>query len=161
MTVGERIKQCRTQKGMTQKELAHELKIAYQNISRYESGKVTPKPDTLKRIAKALDVDPLYLQEGVSFSALHEALHRATAHQFPDLSDKIKELATAIDTSSHAKELAAALNIARGQAVEGENQKDRLTANYDALNDHSRERLVEYSDDLVSNPQNRRDPEDE
>ena len=56
MNIAELIRKYRKQAGLTQKELAAALGIAPQNISVYETGQRIPKPDTLKRIAAALNV---------------------------------------------------------------------------------------------------------
>ena len=56
MTVGEKIKQIRKEKGMTQKQLGEKLNITQQQIAQYENGKLNPKLDTLERIASALEV---------------------------------------------------------------------------------------------------------
>lgn len=71
MTVGERIKAARKQKGLTQKELAEILNIAFPNISQYERGERNPKLSTLQRIADALEipVDMLLPDEVLQSSA--------------------------------------------------------------------------------------------
>lgn len=58
MTIGERIRFFRRTNSLTQKQLG-ELCVppmADSAIRRYESGRQIPKPETLERIAKALDV---------------------------------------------------------------------------------------------------------
>lgn len=54
MTIGEKIKKARTDAKMTQKELAEKCGMADSAIRKYESGKVTPKLDTIARIARAM-----------------------------------------------------------------------------------------------------------
>lgn len=56
MTAGERIKAARKQKGMTQKELADSLNVAFPMISQWERGTSNPKLSTLQRIAEALEI---------------------------------------------------------------------------------------------------------
>ena len=56
MTVGEKIKEIRLQKGMTQKELGDECGLADSAIRRYELGGANPKFETLIKIARALGV---------------------------------------------------------------------------------------------------------
>lgn len=58
MTVGERIKKIRLEKGMTQKEVAEKCGINDANIRKYESGRQNPKLDTIEKIATALEVSP-------------------------------------------------------------------------------------------------------
>ena len=57
MTIGERIKKIREEKGMTQQQLADKIGFSYQNISQYERGLRTPKSSTARKIADALGVD--------------------------------------------------------------------------------------------------------
>ena len=56
MTIGERIREVRTAKGMTQKQVADACGMADSAIRKYESGQITPKYATLQRIAAALSV---------------------------------------------------------------------------------------------------------
>lgn len=54
--IGNKIKQFRKDKGLTQKELATKLGVAEITIRKYESGDREPKLDQLQKIASALDV---------------------------------------------------------------------------------------------------------
>ena len=56
-TTGNRIRTLRREAGMTQAELAQKLGIPYQSIGKWERGLRSPKYETLKKIAKALEVD--------------------------------------------------------------------------------------------------------
>lgn len=56
MTIGELLKKARLDAGMTQKELAEKCGMADSAIRKYESGKVIPKINTVKKIAAALNV---------------------------------------------------------------------------------------------------------
>ena len=55
MTLAEKLKQLREQRGMTQKQVAALMGISQQAYGQYESGMRLPKPETLGRIAAALD----------------------------------------------------------------------------------------------------------
>lgn len=59
MTTGERIKNIRKQKGLTQHELGELLGVTQSMIAAYENNTRNPKPETLQKIANALEV-PLY-----------------------------------------------------------------------------------------------------
>lgn len=62
MTMGERIKQLRIKKGMTQDELGAKVGVQKQTIYKYETGLVVNlKRDVIGKLAKALDVAPSYL----------------------------------------------------------------------------------------------------
>jgi transcriptional regulator with XRE-family HTH domain len=54
--IGERIVELRTEKGMTQQELAAELDYEKSNMSRLESGRTNPRIATLYKVAKVLNV---------------------------------------------------------------------------------------------------------
>lgn len=56
MTLGEKIKSARLDKGLTQKQLGELCGMADSAIRRYELGGANPKIETLRRIADALEV---------------------------------------------------------------------------------------------------------
>ena len=56
MTVGDRIRQWRNERNLTQKQLGELAGIAEPTIRRYELGKLNPKYETLEKIAAALHV---------------------------------------------------------------------------------------------------------
>ena len=55
--IGQRIKDIRKEKGMPQIELAVELDYEKSNMSRLESGRISPKLFTLYKVAQALGVE--------------------------------------------------------------------------------------------------------
>ena len=62
MTIGERIREARTAKGLTQEQLAEQVHVTKQAVYKYETGIVTNIPlDKLKSIAACLGVAPGYL----------------------------------------------------------------------------------------------------
>ncbi len=56
MLIGEQIKAMRQIRGLTQKELAQKCSMADSAVRKYESGKIVPKIEMLKRIADALEM---------------------------------------------------------------------------------------------------------
>ena len=59
------LKKLLLEKGLTQKELADKLKVTKSFVSIYFNGKQEPKPATIHKIAKALNVPPSYfIDEG-------------------------------------------------------------------------------------------------
>lgn len=58
MTVGEKIRQYRKAKGLSQKELGKLSDTAETTIRQYEGGKRTPRIEQIEKIAKALDLSP-------------------------------------------------------------------------------------------------------
>ncbi len=63
--VGERLRSLRTEAGLTQTDLAAD-RISKEYISQIERGKTRPTRETLAWLAEQLDVDPLFLETGVS-----------------------------------------------------------------------------------------------
>lgn len=57
MSIGEKIKQARERAGLTKKELAERLGVAYQTINRFETGKRLPQIQMLKKISTALGIE--------------------------------------------------------------------------------------------------------
>lgn len=57
MTTGERIRYCRQNQKKTQDQLARLSGIHPVSIRKYETSKMTPQPEQLKKIAKALGVN--------------------------------------------------------------------------------------------------------
>lgn len=95
MTIGEKIKKARMDAQMTQKELAEKCGMADSAIRKYESGKVTPKLDTIAKIALAMglyagdlvDVGQLgQVQPGEDSETSSEAESRLLYH-FRNLND--------------------------------------------------------------------------
>ena len=57
MTIGERVKELRLKKGLSQRELGERMGgITQQTNAQYEKSENYPKLETIRRIAKALDV---------------------------------------------------------------------------------------------------------
>ena len=61
-TTGERIRDARKARGMTQKELAEKVGVKFSAIHKYETGLIVNlKRETISALAKALDVSPSWL----------------------------------------------------------------------------------------------------
>lgn len=61
MTVGERIKRLRLEKGMTQEELGKLLGITKGAVQKYESGQIVNfKTDSIKKLTEVFELPPAY-----------------------------------------------------------------------------------------------------
>lgn len=79
MTIGDRVKKLRTEKGMTQTELAEAIGTTKQNIYKYETGIISNIPmDRIKAIAKHLNVSPNYLMGWAQYSPQIEEQPKGT-----------------------------------------------------------------------------------
>ena len=62
MTIGEKIKRLRKERGMTQEELGAAVGVQKAAINKYETGIVINlKRDMIAKLARALDVNPVWL----------------------------------------------------------------------------------------------------
>jgi len=63
MEIGDRIRELRKQRGLTQRQLAQEANINFTYLSKIENDRLshTPSVGTLRQLAHALDVDELEL----------------------------------------------------------------------------------------------------
>lgn len=61
MTFGEKLRQSRNAKGMTQKELATQVGAKHNSISDWENDKNRPDPDTIELLCGVLGITPNYL----------------------------------------------------------------------------------------------------
>jgi transcriptional regulator with XRE-family HTH domain len=63
MAIGDRLREARKNRRLTQEELSELSGVARENIGRYETGKSQPSIDVLLRLADALEVSTDYLFE--------------------------------------------------------------------------------------------------
>lgn len=77
--LGQRIKEIRKSKGLTQEKLAEIVGIGTSNISYIETGKFAPSIENFERIAEALDVEPheLYMFSSKSINEIKKELFNA------------------------------------------------------------------------------------
>lgn len=61
--IGEKIKEQRKWKGLTQQQLAKESNISVMSVRRYESGEREPTQEVIKMIAQVLDIHPAELDD--------------------------------------------------------------------------------------------------
>ena len=125
-SIGQKIRQIRIEKGLTQKQLGDMCGIADSNIRKYETGRQKPKLETLERIANALDIKTAQLCfDEYSFD---EALGFHI--------DRIN-LMKAIDKIPGA----------------GNTPLEQLTASFSKLNDRGQEKAARYVEDLTKIPE--------
>ena len=61
MTIGQKLKKLRSEKGITQKDLADQLRVTFQTISKWEKDENEPDLATISRLAKFYNVSTDYL----------------------------------------------------------------------------------------------------
>src|SRR5919108_1500441 len=103
-TLGDRVRQLRIAKGLTQTDLAGE-RFSKEYASQIERGKTRPTGETVEWLAARLGVDQSFLETGVSSSErerVESVIARAEAalesNAFQDAVDQISELGNALET---------------------------------------------------------------
>ena len=56
LQIGRLIREARTERGLTQKELGEKLGVGEPTVNKYESGKQNLTAETLRKVAVALDM---------------------------------------------------------------------------------------------------------
>ena len=85
MTFGEIIKKLRTDKGLTQDELAEKIYVTRTAISKWESGRGFPNIESLKTISKYFSVSLDELLSGEEILAIAEKDHKEKERTLRDL----------------------------------------------------------------------------
>jgi transcriptional regulator with XRE-family HTH domain len=76
MNIGEKIKQLRTDKNLTQPQLAEAIGIEQSYLSKLENDKSVPSADIFQAILKALAVDVASFLEGIDDKIIHRQLRQ-------------------------------------------------------------------------------------
>lgn len=87
--LGTRLKYLRTQKKLTQKQLAEKINVTHVSISGYESGNRSPDTDTLQRLADFFEVSTDYL---LGRSDTPATPHGISKEEYANLSEEQKEV---------------------------------------------------------------------
>jgi len=113
MVIGDRIKQLRTSKNMTQSDLAEIVGLTYIQVGRYEKGKSNPSADVLQKLASALDTTTDFLMSGDTEQVQAQLSDKELLKQFREVEkmeekDKsiVKELIDAFITKKKIQQLA-------------------------------------------------------
>jgi tetratricopeptide (TPR) repeat protein len=105
-TLGDRVRQLRIAKGLTQTELAGD-RFSKEYVSQIERGKTRPTDETTEWLAARLGVDKNFLESGVSSSErerVESVIARAEAalesNQYQDAVDELAQLGTAVEAAA-------------------------------------------------------------
>src|ERR671935_2895789 len=103
-TLGDRVRQLRIAKGLTQTDLAGE-RFSKEYVSQIERGKTRPTGETVEWLAARLGVDQSFLETGVSSSErerVESVIARAEAalesNQFEEAVEELAPLGRALET---------------------------------------------------------------
>ncbi len=148
MTIGDRIKKARQEKGLSQKELGRKLGVSQQMIGQWETDKANPKKETIAKIAKALNVSPNILDIrtdefffGDSFVA-REWVEDKNYKPIIDLLKKQQKL-----NSESDKDILLPTEDAFNQVYQ-----NILLSSFNQLNWRGKEKAIEDIENLTYNP---------
>lgn len=86
MTLGEKIKRLRTEKGFSQEALGKLMDVHYTHISRYERNQSAPSVEALKKLAKIFGISTDYLLfDDIEKMAMGDIHDPDLLHQFQEL----------------------------------------------------------------------------
>jgi transcriptional regulator with XRE-family HTH domain len=88
--VGKRIKEARTEMGLKQSDLAYRIGISAQSISAFESGRIPPSQEHLKKIAQFTH-KPLYFFTGQKVAEVVDRLAKM-AKELQELQEIVSHL---------------------------------------------------------------------
>lgn len=132
MTTGELIRKYRKEAGLTQKELGSRSGIAEPTIRKYESNRLKPKIETIRKIANALGVSAIQLNPD-----------EALAQYFDNLSEEDqREILSGVGGNRFYAEIAAAY-----MSLPPDKQEMVRRIADDALEDMERNKIGHYGDD--------------
>lgn len=144
MTVGERIRKIRTEKGMTQKQVAEACGMADSAVRKYESGAQKPKLDTIIRLAKALDVSPSLL------AGIDPLIETPENRAIVDcgLSEVMRDSQIFYSSGTRKKARKPTLEEAAAMLKDKPSDEDYLMIAFDRLNEKGRRIAIERVQEL-------------
>ena len=109
MTIGEKIRCIRKEKGLTQKELSRRSGIAEITIRQYEANKYNPKPDAVMKLCAGLNctINDLIDDENQKYYRMFDNISITFSSKMPDSREEKKRnelIKTFNELSSHGKE---------------------------------------------------------
>lgn len=158
MTTGQMIKKIRTEKGITQLELANRLGISYVGVSQWETDKRNPKRETLNKIAKALDVPVSVLCGPPSFALEYSELSKMwdRASNQAKLARETGDEREIERWERVASELLKLRDEARDFHNALPNDNARLLDMFNSLNAKGKTRILEWIEDFCKIPEYQR-----
>ena len=91
MSFGEKLRQARKKRGLTQKALAMAISAKHNSISNWEAGKNQPDSETIRQLCRALEVDPNYFFEADAWSQQLSGVEFALFGEVRELSEQDKQ----------------------------------------------------------------------
>lgn len=149
MTTGEKIRAARKMAGMTQKALAHELKLSYQGIAQWENDLRNPKQETLQKLAAALGVPVVDLMDDDIISRILAETNTDVVKALGGDVEKIIAFQEAVDNDAMMESSVRQYLIEHPYVVPKEVVKHILFGKSD-VSDDTYETVLSYAKFLIS-----------
>jgi transcriptional regulator with XRE-family HTH domain len=143
-TIGERLRRLRLERGLSQRVLA-EPGVSYAYISRIESGSRQPSVKAIRKLARKLDVSPVYLETGSELAAHEDRELRIT--------DAELEVRLADDPGAAVAKLEELLAEARAAGDNASLARALAALGLAAARSGSHETTVAYLEEAIALPQ--------
>lgn len=105
LTFGQKIKNARIAKHLTQKQLAEKIKAKHNSISDWENNKNKPDPDTIELLCGILEITPNYLLNTTISEMTYSPKENNIIRRYRDLDDYGKEAVDSILDIEHKRYL--------------------------------------------------------
>jgi len=100
-----RLRELRTDQGITQKELGAVLKVSKKTVSAYENGMIDPSTETLSGVARHFDISIDWLLGHTDIKETPEKIVEAAVQNDPDLKEFWKGLRNRDDLKEFFKQM--------------------------------------------------------
>lgn len=144
MTIGEKIKHFRTQKGITQEKLSSELFVSYQAVSKWERNETLPDITILSKLAKTLGVScDAILTDNMALNQreIETIIDKATKEK---IENRIQIYEKAIEKFPNNEEIIMELIVSYSMANDSNNWSSY------------RQNIIFYAEYIVANTKNAR-----
>jgi transcriptional regulator with XRE-family HTH domain len=162
---GNNIKKIRKEKGLTQSQLGKKCGIDEANIRKYENGKLTPKTETLQKIALALQVDLAELDDRflslfhsmqtqkvlmLQIAKLQESLHSDALCE----EDRTELLMSLQEKEENLKSITHVVDLQWEEKKEHDrkSQEEQILKDYRKLNDEGKKEAMKRVNELTEVP---------
>lgn len=167
MTVGERIKELRIKKGLTQKQLANQTGLSEISIRKYEADERRPKIETIRKISTVLDSYIGYFLSGYygeyaddiaeDFSASGKKVPQSMQIEVSDkIGEQIEEAKKILsinpkdpEARAHAKQVLNDVAIELGYKNERDFTINQIKMNINDLNEKGLHKVLGLTQDLL------------
>lgn len=167
MTIGERIKELRIKKGLTQKQLASQTGLSEISIRKYEADERRPKIETIRKISTVLDSYIGYFLSGYygeyaddiaeDFSASVKKVPQSMRIEVPDkIVEQIEDAKKILsinpkdpEARAHAKQVLNDVAIELGYKNERDFTINQIKMNINDLNEKGLHKVLGLTQDLL------------